>query len=187
MTLQEKLAQILRTKTAIKNAIIAKGVEIPESTPFSNYPAMIDEIGKPPWIAITQDNWFDYISTPNMFSWETNDTMAITAPTGEYPWLVENPKTLDSFRLEVDLPDESMWFNSFNGERVTGVGKHTLVVNRDPSNTNDYSKISFGWGSTATEFPSGNQPKVRVWVRVPEKPSGPSAEYVTCLATNSLA
>lgn len=185
-TLQEKLSQTLHAKTDIKNAIIAKGVDVPESTPFSDYPEKIGEIGKPPWIQITETNWYDYINTPFMYSWVSNEEMVITAPTGEYPWIVENAKTLDSFKLEVDLPDESMWFNSFNGERVTGVGKHTLVVNRDQNNANDWSKVSFGWGSTGSEFPSDKQPKVRVWVRVPPEPPGPAVEYVTCLVKNQI-
>lgn len=41
MTLEEKLNQTVLTKTAIKNAIVSKGVEVSESTPFSEYPNKI--------------------------------------------------------------------------------------------------------------------------------------------------
>lgn len=52
-TTAEKLAYLNDTKTAIKDAIIAKGVEVPEGTTFRQYAEKIGEIksGGLEWIA----------------------------------------------------------------------------------------------------------------------------------------
>ena len=43
-TTSEKLSYLKETKTAIKDAIIAKGVEVPEGTTFREYAAKVGEI-----------------------------------------------------------------------------------------------------------------------------------------------
>lgn len=43
-TTAEKLAYLDATKTAIKDAIVAKGVEVPENTTFRGYTEKIREI-----------------------------------------------------------------------------------------------------------------------------------------------
>ena len=43
-TTSEKLAYLSETKTAIKDAIVAKGVEVPEGTTFREYAAKVGEI-----------------------------------------------------------------------------------------------------------------------------------------------
>lgn len=52
-TTAEKLAYLADTKTAIKDAIVAKGVEVPEGTTFRGYADKIGEIksGGLEWIA----------------------------------------------------------------------------------------------------------------------------------------
>lgn len=44
MSIKDGLKQILQTKSEIKEAIIAKGVEVDSSLPFSEYPDKIAEI-----------------------------------------------------------------------------------------------------------------------------------------------
>ena len=44
MTIADKLTNIANTKTAIKNAIINKGVAVPNGTLFSDYPNKISQI-----------------------------------------------------------------------------------------------------------------------------------------------
>ena len=43
-TIAEQLTSLANAKTAIKNAIVAKGVSVPDNTPFSGYAAKIGEI-----------------------------------------------------------------------------------------------------------------------------------------------
>ncbi|WP_378955383.1 hypothetical protein [Pelosinus sp. sgz500959] len=44
MTIADKLVCITNTKKAIKDAIVAKGVAVPDGTVFSDYPAKIGNI-----------------------------------------------------------------------------------------------------------------------------------------------
>lgn len=43
-TIADKLAYLSATKTAIKNAIVAKGVDVPDGTPFRQYADKVGEI-----------------------------------------------------------------------------------------------------------------------------------------------
>lgn len=46
MTIADQLNSIANTKTAIRNAIIAKGVDMSGNIPFASYPSKISEISK---------------------------------------------------------------------------------------------------------------------------------------------
>lgn len=43
-TLVEKLEKLMQTKEAIRQALIAKGCDVPEDMPFGDYPAVIESI-----------------------------------------------------------------------------------------------------------------------------------------------
>lgn len=52
-TTTEKLTYLQGTKDAIKNAIEAKGVEVPEGTTFRGYAEKVGEIGIPKQVKVT--------------------------------------------------------------------------------------------------------------------------------------
>lgn len=43
-TIADKLNRVLESKSQIKDALISKGVEIPDDTPFRSYPSLVDNI-----------------------------------------------------------------------------------------------------------------------------------------------
>lgn len=43
-TITEKLEKLMQTKEAIRQALIAKGCDVPEDMPFGNYPSVIELI-----------------------------------------------------------------------------------------------------------------------------------------------
>lgn len=59
-TTAEKLAYLNDTKTAIKDAIVAKGVEVPEGTAFRGYADLIGEIKSGPETATVTVSGYSY-------------------------------------------------------------------------------------------------------------------------------
>lgn len=43
-TLVDKLEKLMQTKEAIRQALIAKGCDVPEDMPFGDYPSVIESI-----------------------------------------------------------------------------------------------------------------------------------------------
>ena len=43
-TIADKLNRVLESKSQIKDALISKGVEVPDNTPFRSYPSLVDNI-----------------------------------------------------------------------------------------------------------------------------------------------
>ena len=75
-TTADKLNKLLETKAAIKNAIIAKGVEVADSDTFASYPAKIEAIevggGADEFLAIRTLNHTNY---NRLFSDYTGDSL----------------------------------------------------------------------------------------------------------------
>lgn len=84
-TTADKLAYLNDTKTAIKNAIVAKGVAVPDGTTFRAYADKIGEIQTPPSPIAEKDiNFYDYDGTL-VESWSLEQLSAAAS-------LPDNPK-----------------------------------------------------------------------------------------------
>ena len=88
-TVAEKMAYLLDTKTAIKDAIVAKGVEVPEETTFREYADKIQEIQSSVKVVEKDVNFFDYDGTL-LYSYTISEANELT----EFPKPPEHPGLL---------------------------------------------------------------------------------------------
>ena len=88
MGLKEKLDLIESAKKDIRNKIIDKGVYVPESTPFKEYPNYINNIEANP-IQLDVQEW-----TPDPLWWDIETIIQNDTNEGEYAWLDECGKMI---------------------------------------------------------------------------------------------
>jgi surface protein len=127
-TTADKLNKLLETKAAIKNAIIAKGIEVADSDTFASYPAKIEAIevggGSDEFLAIRTNNgtdmshlFYNYQGTNlDISSWNTDNVTDM-----EYMFYnCCNLKSLDlsNFNTNNVTNIESMFVGCTNLERL---------------------------------------------------------------------
>lgn len=86
-TIAEQLTSLANTKTAIKDAIVAKGVTVADDTPFSGYAAKIGEIqgggGAPATrLGISIDDLLGYVNADGVYNMPNNTNANVFDGTG---------------------------------------------------------------------------------------------------------
>lgn len=66
-TIQEKLTRLIDTKDAIRQRIISLGVDVPNSTPFKDYPDLIEQISTAEFPETTTDQ--DLLQLLDLYVW----------------------------------------------------------------------------------------------------------------------
>lgn len=89
MSIQSEIDRLKNVKTAIKDAIVAKGVEVPEGTTFRGYADKIQEIQSSVKVVEKDVNFFDYDGTL-LYSYTINEANELT----EFPKPPEHPGLL---------------------------------------------------------------------------------------------
>ena len=118
-TTADKLNKLLETKAAIKNAIIAKGVEVADSDTFASYPAKIEAIevggGSDDFLAIRTLNHTNYNRLFSDYTGDSLDAFCIEQ------WDTSNVTNMGSmFNGCINLTIVDL--SSFNTSKVTIMG-----------------------------------------------------------------
>lgn len=66
-TIQKKLTRLVDTKNAIRQKIISLGVDVPNSTPFKDYPDLIEKISSAEFPETTTDQ--DLLQLLDLYVW----------------------------------------------------------------------------------------------------------------------
>lgn len=149
MGLKEKLDLIESAKKDIRNKIIDKGVYVPESTPFKEYPNYINNIEANP-IQLDVQEW-----TPDPLWWDIETIIQNDTNEGEYAWLDECGKCIVLYDDELDTQQFSVC-----SQNVTSDGSAVFAV-----------KTSDGQLYTSTSTSSSGETKTHTWDRAKDKES----------------
>lgn len=160
-TTAEKLAYLADTKTAIKDAVIAKGVEVPEGTTFRQYADLISGIST----GLSNDALALANATPEdvtagkTFYAGNRELKTGTARVAEIGVVRSGSVTAANFHTHFTPPDGWV-FATFTWSTDSPVSKGTFCGGITPKNTNLGSDSGFT-GCLSFLYPSNNN--ARIW------------------------
>ena len=159
-TTAEKLAYLDATKTAIKNAIVAKGVEVPEGTTFRQYADLISGIStglSDADLALANATPEDVTASKTFYAGDRTLKTG-TASAAEIGVVLSGSVTAENYYTYITPPDGWV-FATFTWSTGSPVSKESFCGGITPKNTDLGSGSGFT-GYLSFSYPTGT---ARIW------------------------